>query len=124
MVQGTIVHRMAPVMRRLYEQLAEPKYVIACGGCAVSGGPFKNSYCVVPGVDQIIPVDVYPWLSSASGSDVLRAYAQLQRKIKVQKFFGGANRKEKIEEFFAEHPEEKGKDWLTSTQKHHERHKR
>ena len=43
MVQGTIVHRMAPVLRRLYEQLAEPKYVIACGGCAVSGGPFKNS---------------------------------------------------------------------------------
>ena len=44
MVQGTIVHRMAPVLRRLYEQLAEPKYVIAAGGCAVSGGPFKNSY--------------------------------------------------------------------------------
>ena len=42
MVQGTIVHRMAPVLRRLYEQLAEPKYVIACGGCAVSGGPFKT----------------------------------------------------------------------------------
>ena len=59
MVQGTIVHRMAPAVRRLYEQLAEPKYVIACGGCAVSGGPFKNSYCVVPGVDQILPVDVY-----------------------------------------------------------------
>ena len=59
MVQGTIVYRMAPVLRRLYEQLAEPKYVIACGGCAVSGGPFKGSYYVVEGVDKILPVDVY-----------------------------------------------------------------
>ena len=47
MVAGTIVHRMAPVMRRLYDQLAEPKYVIACGGCAISGGPFRKSYHVV-----------------------------------------------------------------------------
>ena len=59
MVQGTIVHRMAPVLRRLYEQLAEPRYVIACGGCAVSGGPFKNSYCVLPGVYKILSVDGY-----------------------------------------------------------------
>ena len=47
MVAGTIVHKMAPVLKRLYDQMAEPKYVIAVGGCAVSGGPFKNSYrCV------------------------------------------------------------------------------
>ncbi|MEG2820853.1 MAG: NADH-quinone oxidoreductase subunit B, partial [Muribaculaceae bacterium] len=59
MVAGTIVHRMAPVVRRLYEQLAEPKYVIAVGGCAVSGGPFRKSYHVVKGVGEIIPVDVY-----------------------------------------------------------------
>ena len=59
MVQGTIVHRMAPALVRLWEQLAEPKYAIACGGCAVSGGPFKGSYCVVDGVDQLIPIDVY-----------------------------------------------------------------
>lgn len=49
MVAGTIVHRMAPVVRRLYDQLAEPKYVIACGGCSYIGGPFKNSYHVVKG---------------------------------------------------------------------------
>ena len=47
MCQGTITYRMAPVLKRLYEQMAEPKYVIACGACTVSGGPFKNSYCVV-----------------------------------------------------------------------------
>ena len=59
MCQGTITYRMAPALVRLYEQMAEPKYVIACGGCTVSGGPFKKSYCVGKGVDEIIPVDVY-----------------------------------------------------------------
>ncbi len=108
MVQGTIVHRMAPALIRLYEQLAEPKYVIACGGCAVSGGPFKNSYCVVKGVDEILPVDVYIPGSPPRPEACFYGLMQLQRTIKVQKFFGGVTRKEKIAEFFAEHPEEKG----------------
>ena len=59
MVCGTITNRMAPVLKRLYDQMADPKYVVAVGGCAVSGGPFKNSYSVVNGVDKILPVDVY-----------------------------------------------------------------
>ena len=109
MVQGTIVHRMAPVLRRLYEQLAEPKYVIAAGSCAVSGGPFKNSYCVLNGVDKILPVDVYMPGCPPRPEAMFFGLMQLQRKIKVQKFFGGANRKEKIEEFFRQHPEERGK---------------
>ena len=109
MVQGTIVHRMAPVLRRLYEQLAEPRYVIACGGCAVSGGPFKNSYCVLPGVDKILPVDVYIPGCPPRPEAMFYGLMQLQRKIKVQKFFGGANRKEKISDFFAKNAREVGK---------------
>lgn len=108
MVQGTIVHRMVPALLRLYEQLAEPKYVIACGGCAVSGGPFKNSYCVLPGVDKVLPVDVYIPGCPPRPEAFFYGLMQLQRKIKVQKFFGGVNRKERIEEFFTKHPEERG----------------
>ena len=64
LVSGTITNKMAPVLKRLYDQMGDPKYVVAVGGCAVSGGPFKKSYHVVNGVDQILPVDVYiPGLS-------------------------------------------------------------
>ena len=106
MVAGTIVHRMAPVMRRLYDQLAEPKYVIACGGCAISGGPFRKSYHVVKGIDEIVPVDVYLPGCPPRPEAMIYSIMQLSRKMKVEKFFGGVNRQEKIKDFLAKHPNE------------------
>ena len=59
-VAGTVSHKMAPRVRRLYDQMPEPKYVLAMGACTVSGGPYiKYGYHVVKGVDRVVPVDVY-----------------------------------------------------------------
>ena len=59
-VAGTVTHKMAPRVKRLYDQMPEPKYVIAMGGCVIRGGPYvKHGYHVVKGVDLIVPVDVY-----------------------------------------------------------------
>ena len=92
LVLGTITHRMAPLMKRLYNQLSEPKYVVAVGGCTMSGGPFKNSYHVVNGIDKVIPVDVYIPGCPPRPEAFYYGLMQLQRKIQVEKFFGGVNR--------------------------------
>ena len=105
MVAGTIVNRMVPVFRRLYDQLAEPKYVIACGSCAISGGPFRNSYHVAKGIEDIVPVDVFVPGCPPHPEAMIYGIIQLSRKMKVERFFGGANRKEDRKKFFFEHPE-------------------
>ncbi len=105
MVAGTIVHRMVPVFRRLYDQLAEPKYVIACGSCAISGGPFRNSYHVARGIEDIVPVDVFVPGCPPRPEAMIYGIIQLSRKMKVERFFGGVNRREDRKKFFAEHPE-------------------
>ena len=95
MCAGTITHKMAPVLKRLYDQMAEPKYVVAVGGCAISGGPFKDSYHVLNGIDKIMPVDVYIPGCPPRPEAILYGMMQLQRNVKLEKFLGGKNRHQK-----------------------------
>ena len=84
-VAGTIVNKMAPVLKRLYDEMSEPKYVVAMGACAISGGPFfLNSYCVVKGVEHVIPVDVYVPGCPPRPEALLYGMLQLQRKIETE----------------------------------------
>ncbi len=83
LVLGTVTYKMAPVLRQIYDQLSEPKYVISVGACASSGGMF-DTYGVVQGIDRFLPVDIYIPGCPPRPEAILDALVKLQKKVMTQ----------------------------------------
>jgi len=84
LVSGTVTKKMLPLIVRLYNQMPEPKYVVAMGACASGGGPFKDGYNVVAGIDKFLPVDVYIPGCPPTPQALIHGMIQLQKKIDKQ----------------------------------------
>ena len=87
-VSGTVTKKMAPQVVRLYDQMPDPKYVIAMGACAISGGPFRDGYNVLKGIDRYIPVDVHIPGCPPRPEALIHAFMTLQEKIAQQELTG------------------------------------
>jgi NADH-quinone oxidoreductase subunit B len=87
-VAGTVTKKMAPQVVRLYNQMPEPKYVIAMGACAISGGPFKQGYNVLKGIDRYLPVDVHIPGCPPRPEALIHGIMALQKKIAQQELTG------------------------------------
>jgi NADH-quinone oxidoreductase subunit B len=87
-VAGTVTKKMAPQVVRLFNQMPEPKYVIAMGACAISGGPFKQGYNVLKGIDRFLPVDVHIPGCPPRPEALIEAFMTLQRQIDAQTLSG------------------------------------